>query len=256
MLKIILIIIFCVVGIIFGFITPTFDNQLFSGIVTMLGIMSFLVQYLYTNIDKIYIALNRLKQRICNPKFDLIQSTFIEFDEETLEPSFLEEILNKIKLSISDRFDIRTRISSRPSQTNATLEMDENGIGQISLKLSQVDDYKYSLFIKYKNSVEYNDRFEEIEKMRNIIELIAEQLSVTNKIFQIRLFFKDKNPFYGYILKKQNSINVNEFELNFAINNKIDVHVGRHYLEINSADYGQFSQILKDLTILPNVNDE
>ena len=58
MVKLIITLIFCGIGIILGFSSPSINNQLFSGIVNMIGILAFFWQYIYSHLDAVYLKWN------------------------------------------------------------------------------------------------------------------------------------------------------------------------------------------------------
>lgn len=259
MIKIMIVSFFCLMGIFFGFISPNVTNQLVSGIINMIGIGAFLCQYLYSNIDKIYLCTNKVKQRICNPKFDLIQTMDIKFLNIDMPNDFLEKTLKNLQENMNRKLDTCSKITSKPSKSEGVIALDENGIASIGLYIyesNEDEDDEHHLYIEYKNSVQYNKRINELKFIRCIFEIVSEKMEVINKRHQIKLFFENRNPFYGYILRKGKEINVSNFDLNFSVNNSVNAQVKKHYLEINSSDYGEFNNVIKNIIILANIKDK
>ncbi|MCI1920448.1 MAG: hypothetical protein LKJ22_00835 [Liquorilactobacillus nagelii] len=256
MIKHIVVFILCFVAAILGFYSPVVNNQLVSGIINLVGVTAFFCQYLYSHIDTFYIFLNKCLQKACNPKFNIIQTMDVKFFNDNLPEDFLENLLKKIQYDAQKKFDMYAKLSSKPSLDRGTVIFDENGIANINLYIYMTgDEDECHLSVEYKNSIQYNERIKELEFIRNIFELIKEGITVTDKRIQIRLFFKDKNPFYGYMLRKSKIIKVSNFALTFSINDNVQALVKRHYLEINSADYDEFNNVLKDIIILANINE-
>jgi hypothetical protein len=221
----------------------------------MVGVIAFYCQFLYTNLDKFYVGVNKKWQQFRNPKFDLIQTLNVNFIDDNLDSDFLESTVKKLEKNINQEFDSYAKVSSKPSKSNAVLDLDQNGVSTMSLTLSRVDEDRFELVVAYKQSVSYRDRIGKLEAIRNIFDSVTTRLNVVEKKLQLKLFFEKRNPFYGYVLKKNKSIGVSDFSLNFSVNSKVNAHVEKHYLEINSSNYSEFNNVLKNMIILANVND-
>lgn len=255
MLKLLIISIACIVAIFLGFYSPNFNNQVFSGVVNMVGVLAFFCQFLYTNWDKFYVGVNKKWQLICNPKFDLIQTLNVRFIDDDLDNNFLEKMAQNLEKSINQKSSSYAKVSSKPSNSNVTLNLDQNGVSTLNLILSRVDDDEFELFVVYKQSVSYKDRIGKLNIIRDIFDEITTEINVNKKKLQLKLFFEKRNPFYGYILRENKGVKVNDFNLTFNINDEVDVRVENHYLEINSTNYSEFYDVLKDVIILANVKE-
>lgn len=245
--------VFCLIGIVLGFFSPNINNQVVSGLINMAGIMAFFWQYVYTHMDKFYIAVNKVFQWCHNPNFKLIQAMTITFEDENFDQDFLEKLVRKLETGIKSEFGNYAKITSKPSGTDATIALDENGIASVNLNVQRVGEDKYQLYTEYKDSVNYNDRIKELETIRNVFSAITDGIHVLEKRLQIKLFFADRNPFYGYILKKSKGIMVDDFALSFKVNEKVDACVQKHYMEINSSNYTEFNNVLNNIIILANI---
>ena len=236
-----------------GFSSPSINNQLFSGIVNMIGILAFFWQYIYSHLDAVYLKWNKIVQKFCNPSFSIIQTVNVRFKDDNMSSNFLESLIKNLSTKLSRELDSPAKISSKPNNEKATIVLDENGIATITLSLYSTDeDDEYQLYIEYKNSIQYNDRIKELSIIQSIFAMSTSELHVMNNKMQVRLFFEDRNPFYGYMLKRNKGIKVSNFYLDFEINNKVDAHVEKHYMEINSEDYTEFANIFEDIIILAN----
>jgi len=253
MIKLIIASILCVIAAVLGFYSPNFNNQFFSGAVNLIAVIAFYFQFLYDHKDTFYVQVNKKLQWFSNPKFDLIQTLNVNFEDDNLDNNFLENVIQGVQKNINQKFGSYAKVSSKPSNSEAVIELDQNGVSTLKLSLRQIGDDKFALLVVYKQTVLYKERIKKLEIIRNIFDSVTYQLKESEKMLQLHLFFEKKNPFYGYILKKNKGVKVNNFVLSFNINDEVDAKVGNHYLEINSSSYTEFNNVLEDVVILANV---
>ncbi len=215
---------------------------------TILATLFSIHTVLYKYVKKYYLWINHYVFTIFNKSFywNFSIDFWGDFDEGLLTQLYseLSKIFdNKIKFVddnsiIGDGFLIQFNI--REDQENQNI-----GIIQKQLHIEIFDSH-----------INYNDLMPILKsKIAKLISLIEKKLKNPNEQLNMTIKFKDKNPYYGFFIQKVNLSQVNNFNVDFYVDQKRQknyVRVNKKSISISSTSSIDLIQMAEKIMILSN----
>ncbi|MFL1695436.1 hypothetical protein ACJQWY_01285 [Weissella kandleri] len=239
----------------------SYDMMTISGI---FATFFFIISFSYNNILFIFSWLNKIILKVKRPT--ITWSTNYMFYTDDQDDISIKEFQHKMIESIKKIYGDDSSFTLEPRSSSLTVVMTqpENRKFILDIEKEPLDDNPMRVNLNINSTISYNDTNIEIENNELIYSDIKNTLrSMSNEnddyteygkpIRSLNVVFKDRNPFYGVMLKRIDSTEIKDFRLEIENDNCIII-IKKHCLSIDNAkDMATFNKIVKGLLSVSDV---
>lgn len=246
----------------------TYDMITISGIAATLF---FLISFSYNNIIAIFSVVNKVILKFKNPtitwatiyEFHTCNESNISIDQfEVPLQEKLYEIYGKDAIFSMDRSE-----GGDTSSIQITMTRPENRKFILDVNKDDWNDTPVCTNLNISCTIGYKDTIKELKNNESLYQGIKDIVSLIppsskyykeyNKpIRSLEMIFKNRNPFYGVMLKRINSTEIRDFSLKLK-NNDCDIEIKKHCLKVDNAKSKDiFEKIVKEYITLSDLKDQ
>lgn len=246
-IKILLASFLFVIALIISFTHPEFvglHKDIFNDIIAIFGLIVIYIQFLYHNVDQLFVIWNNFKAIIANPGIQWRMSANLEFSDistDVLKKIFAEIIsLNNAPSSIKKKPKLKSK-----SATRLIFTLDFHVIEIVLLNNRRIQ-------VSTTSNTNYRQSKKVIESLFGYIVKSTKQataLSCQGESFTLTIGFTEHNPFYGIYVKQLENIPSTEFLLRYTINDTEFV-VTNDTIEAHTHDYESIRKVASKYLIL------